>query len=225
VTAPVALVMAKAPVRGRVKTRLARHVGDAAAARLAAAALADTIDACSVSFGADRCYLALEGTLAHGEGGDELDALLAGWTVLPQRGEGLGPRLAHAHHDTAAVARAPVVQVGMDTPQVTAHDLGLVAACLARCDAVLGPADDGGWWVLGLHDPRLARCLTTVAMSTTRTGADTRAALTAAGARVVPAPPQCDVDEPADAARVAGLAPHSRFARRWAVEAGRPAPW
>jgi glycosyltransferase A (GT-A) superfamily protein (DUF2064 family) len=98
-----------------------------------------------------------------------------------------------------------------------------VAARLARADAVLGDAEDGGWWVLGLRDPRLARCLTGVAMSTDHTGADTRAALAAAGAAVVAAPTLADVDEPADAAHVAALAPGTRFARQWAIESARVA--
>jgi rSAM/selenodomain-associated transferase 1 len=227
VNPPVVLVMAKAPVPGRAKTRLGRHLGDDAAARLASAALADTLVVCAAVFGATRCYLALDGDL-HGTAtrdttGDApgLLDLLAGWTVVPQRGGDFGHRLAHAHHDVAALSRSAVVQLGMDTPQVTTRDLELVAAGLARADAVLGDAEDGGWWVLGLRDPRLARCLTRVAMSTDHTGADTRAALVAAGASVVAAPTLGDVDEPADGARVAALAPHTRFARQWAVESAR----
>ena len=50
----------------------------------------------------------------------------------------------------------PTVQVGMDTPQLTAADLREVAAAAATGDAVLGPAADGGWWVLALSDPAAA---------------------------------------------------------------------
>ncbi|RYU14330.1 TIGR04282 family arsenosugar biosynthesis glycosyltransferase [Nocardioides iriomotensis] len=215
---PVALVMAKAPVAGRAKTRLGRHVGADAAARLAAAALADTLDACTSAFGADRCYLALDGDLGEAPGHDELQSLLVGWSVVRQRGEGLGHRLAHAQRDVGVLARAAVVQIGMDTPQVTPAELGDVAHRVDRTDAVLGAAEDGGWWVLALRTPALARCLTQVAMSTDRTGADTRAALVSAGAQVVDAPTLRDVDEAEDAVLVAESAPHLRFSRQWAAE-------
>jgi hypothetical protein len=230
VNPPVALVMAKAPVPGRVKTRLGHHLGDDAAARLASAALADTIAACTAAFGAASCFLALDGDLdgtasgdamTRGRGRPDLRSLLTGWTVVPQRGGDLGHRLAHAHRDVAALSRAAVVQLGMDTPQVTTGDLELVAARLTRADAVLGGAEDGGWWVLGLREPRLARCLTGVAMSTDHTGADTRSALAAGGATVVAAPTLADVDEPADAAHVAALAPGTWFAQQWAIESAR----
>ncbi len=135
--------------------------------------------------------------------------------MLPQRGSDFGRRLAHAHRDVAALARAAVVQIGMDTPQATSADLRDVAEALAESDAVLGPADDGGWWVLGLNDPRLARCLAGVEMSTARTGADTRAALVAAGARVATTRTLRDVDEVEDAQSVAELAPDLRFSRLW----------
>ena len=208
--------MAKAPVPGQVKTRLAAYVGPEAAARLAAAALHDTLDACESAFGVDRCYLALDGDLADGEDAEELTDGLAGWSVLAQRGDGFAARLTHAHQDVAALAAAPVVQVGMDTPQATGDDLRAVLDRLREgTDAVLGPAEDGGWWVLGLARPELAGVLAGVEMSTARTGAETRAALSAAGAVVASGPTMRDVDDVDDAAHVARLAPGTRFARCW----------
>ena len=76
------------------------------------------------------------------------------------------------------------MQIGMDTPQVTAADLTAVADGLGRHEAVLGDAADGGWWVLGLRRPDAAAALRGVPMSTPTTGADTRAALEAAGLAV-----------------------------------------
>lgn len=215
-SAPVALVLAKAPVAHRVKTRLGARIGHEVAARLAAAALHDTLDICEAAYGADRCYLALDGDLVDAEDGRALANRLRSWTVLGQRGEGLAERLVHAHRDVARFADGPVVQIGMDTPHASTADLRAVADGLVDHDAVLGPALDGGWWVLGLARPGLADVLAGVEMSTECTWADTRSALEAVGALVATGPLLRDVDEVEDAAAVAALAPDTRFARRWA---------
>jgi glycosyltransferase A (GT-A) superfamily protein (DUF2064 family) len=212
----VALVVAKAPVPGEAKTRLGRVVGPELAADLAAAAWLDTIEACVSAFGVDRCHLALTGDLARAARTDELAAAIAGWTVHEQRGDDFAERLRHAHEDAAAAAGAPVVQVGMDTPQVEPRHLREVEALLAGADdAVLGPAEDGGWWLLGVGGPHLLEHLSDVPMSTADTGRLTQVALEKAGARVVPTVSLRDVDEPDDAEAVAALAPQTRFARAW----------
>lgn len=204
------LVMAKAPVPGRVKTRLAVDVGDRVAAELAAAALLDTIAAASACDGGG--VLALDGDLAAAVRGAEIAAALGGWTVLPQRGHGFAERLIAAHADAG---EGVVVQIGMDTPQVTPTMVGDAAAALAGNDVVLGPAVDGGWWVLVRRDPRVTRVLAEVEMSTASTGADTEAALTRAGHRVARTGTLRDVDNFDDARAVAALAPGTRFAQAW----------
>lgn len=209
-----ALVVAKAPVPGRVKTRLGADVGMAAAADLAAAALLDTLAACDAAFGADRCCLALDGDLGEAVRGEEIERALTGWQVFGQRGRGLGERLANAHADLPA--GEPVAQVGMDTPQLSAQDLHDVARALADTDAVLGPADDGGWWVLGLRDPSAAAALRGVPMSTPTTYDATRAALEARGLAVASTSTMRDVDTRADADAVAGGHGDTEFARVWA---------
>jgi len=203
------LVVAKAPVPGLVKTRLGADIGMAAAADLAAASLLDTLDACAAA-SAD-CHLSLAGDLDDAVRGDELRAALAGWTVHPQEGADFAERLADAH----ARVPGPVVQVGMDTPHLTRALLWQAAAGLARYDAVMGPAEDGGWWALALQDPAQASALVGVPMSTPRTGFDTRAALVRAGLAVGTTTALRDVDTVADADEVAVLAPQSRFARTW----------
>lgn len=214
------LVVAKAPVAGRAKTRLGAEVGMPAAAELAAAALLDTLAAAAAYAGPGRCHVALAGDLADGAATDELRAALAGWSVRPQAEGGFDERLAHAH----AAVPGPVVQIGMDTPQVTPALLAEVAAGLASYDAVLAPAEDGGWWALGLRDPAQAVALRGVPMSTPRTYDDTRAALEAAGLRVGSAPSLVDVDEVADAHRVARDAPATRFSRLWTASSGAADP-
>jgi uncharacterized protein len=206
-----ALVVAKAPVPGRVKTRLGAQIGMATAADLAAAALLDTIAACRSAFA--ECHLALDGDLDDAVRSEALRRDLAGWTVHPQRGDGLGERLAHAHTDVAGAG--PTVQVGMDTPQVTAADLRAVAEAAYDGDAVLGPAADGGWWVLALSDPSAAAVLVDVPMSRPDTFAATRDALTAAGQTVRVGQELTDVDTVHEAARVAGSLTGGHFLRAW----------
>jgi uncharacterized protein len=214
---PRALVVAKAPIAGQVKTRLGASVGMEQAALLAAASLLDTLRACTAAVGAERCRLAVEGDLAQAAGADRIRAALDGWTVFPQRGNGLAERLANAHLDLAAEAHGPVVQICMDTPQVTSDDLRDVLAGLADgSDAVLGDAEDGGWWVLALRDPAQGGLLVGVPMSTPTTGAATRRALGDAGLRVGGARVLRDVDTAEDADAVAAVcARGSDFARAW----------
>ncbi|MEO5710113.1 MAG: DUF2064 domain-containing protein [Nocardioidaceae bacterium] len=221
-TRAAVLVMAKAPVPGEAKTRLGDRVGHEAAADLAAACILDTLTVCAEAFpDAAMRHVALAGDLDRAVRSDELREQLAGWTVHPQRGEGFAQRLANAHLDVARATRVPVVQIGMDTPHVTAGQLTAVADVVGRDnDAVLGAAEDGGWWVLAVTDPRLALGLTSVEMSTARTYADTLAVLKAAGATVVGTDVLRDVDTVDDADLAAGLAPHTRFAQQWSALGG-----
>ncbi|MEN8707571.1 hypothetical protein BKA08_002986 [Nocardioides marinisabuli] len=210
------LVVAKAPVAGRVKTRLGADVGDDVAAEVAAACLLDTLEAASAAVGAEHCHLSLAGDLTGAVRGEEILAATRGWRTTAQVGDGFDERLAHAHAAVAASGPGPVVQVGMDTPQVTAGLLLDAAAPLATHDAVLGPADDGGWWVLALRDPAAASVLAGVEMSTPTTYDDTRAALEGAGLSVGGTRVLRDVDTVDDAEAVLGeIAPGSRFAGAW----------
>jgi glycosyltransferase A (GT-A) superfamily protein (DUF2064 family) len=216
---PAVLVMAKAPVSGQAKTRLGARVGDAMAAGLAAASILDTLDVCEAVFpDSMRRHVALAGDLDDGASSEDLHERLSRWTVHPQRGDGFADRLAHAHEDVGRATGGSVVQIGMDTPHLTAENLTDVADRVGNGnDAVLGPAEDGGWWVLAVTDHRLAECLRGVEMSTARTYVDTLAALQRAGARVADATTMRDVDTASDAAQAAASAPGTRFARLWST--------
>ncbi|WUI03242.1 TIGR04282 family arsenosugar biosynthesis glycosyltransferase [Spirillospora sp. NBC_00431] len=194
------IVIAKQPVPGRVKTRLTPAYTPAEAAALAEAALRDTLTAVAAA-PAGRRTLALDGAPG--------PWLPAGFTVTAQRGGGLDERLAAAFTD--AWAGRPLVLIGMDTPQVTPALLTAAGRALRRRGAVLGPASDGGFWLLGLRrpDPELLRG---VPMSRPGTGAAQLARLRAAGLDVAVLPELTDVDTPADAAAVAAVAEGTRFA-------------
>jgi hypothetical protein len=191
------LVIAKQPVPGRVKTRLVPPCTHEQAAELAEAALADTLHTV-LTVPARRRVLVLDGTPG--------PWLPPGFDVVPQCGGSLDERLAAAF----AAVRGPALLIGMDTPQVTP---GLLAVDWHGADAVFGPADDGGFWALGLRvpDPALLRG---VPMSTPHTGAVQRGRLLAAGLHVADLPRLRDVDTAADAVAVARQAPWSRFAAR-----------
>ena len=196
------LVLAKEPVAGRVKTRLTPALTPAQAAEVALAALEDTVDAVRRTPVVER-LLVVDGLF---------DA--PGFLVLPQADGPLDVRLAAAFDDAWAHRRLPMLLVGMDTPQLTP---GLLTEALTQLlqpgtDAVLGLAEDGGWWGLGLRCPH-AHLVRGIPTSRDDTGARQRDCLLKAGLSVVDLPVLRDVDTVSDLAAVAALAPRTRFAR------------
>jgi rSAM/selenodomain-associated transferase 1 len=202
------IVIAKEPLPGRAKTRLAPALGADGAAEVAAAALADTLAAVAASAAATgrKVLLALDGDVGPWLPPSPPAPAIR---VTPQRGDGLGERLAAAFADAAG----PAFLVGMDTPQIdpATIDAGVAALCAAGTDAVLGLAVDGGYWAIGLREPD-DRVFAGVPMSAGDTGALQLEALAAAGLAVAELPMLVDVDEIDDAERVAAAAPGSRFA-------------
>jgi rSAM/selenodomain-associated transferase 1 len=198
------IVIAKEPIPGRVKTRLTPALSPVAAAALAEAALADTLNVVA-GLAVTRRVLALEGSPG--------DWLPDGFDVIGQRGGGLDERLAAAFADVFAAMPLPMVLIGMDTPQVTR---GLVQDAVqslvsGEADAVFGPAEDGGFWLLGLRRPDRS-LLAGVPMSQPDTGRVQLERLTSAGLRVALAPRLTDVDTIETAELVARDIPASRFA-------------
>lgn len=136
---PAVIVLAKSPVAGRVKTRCTPPCTPAQAAELAEAALRDTL----------RIVLAVPA----GRHVVVLDGQPGGWLpsaveVIPPRPGSLGERLDSAFADVGG----PALLIGMDTPQVDVDVLSEAVARLASrpSEAIVGPADDGGFWAVGL---------------------------------------------------------------------------
>jgi glycosyltransferase A (GT-A) superfamily protein (DUF2064 family) len=194
------LVIAKAPVPGRVKGGLCPPCTPRQAAAVAAGALLDTLR-CGQHTAVARRTIVLSGRYAPP----------AGWYTVSQRGDDLGERVAHGFADTALPGIASLL-IGMHTPQVTPALLGAVHAGLATADAVLGPAEDGGWWALALRDPYQAWALRAVPMSTPDAGELTADALRGRGLRVRLGPTLRDVDTPADAQHIAAQCRPGAFA-------------
>jgi glycosyltransferase A (GT-A) superfamily protein (DUF2064 family) len=199
------LIMAKAPVAGRVKTRLSPPLSPQQGADVAEAALADTLDAV-LACQADFKVLALDGTPG--------PWLPRGIDVIPQRGGGLDERLANAWADTRARTAGWGLQIGMDTPQVRAGELDAMLDQLRwdRPGALLGPAVDGGWWVIGLPgtDPNLV--FPGLPMSAPHTCAAQQLRLEGLGLEVILVPERRDIDTIDDLRAVAHQDPWTRTA-------------
>jgi rSAM/selenodomain-associated transferase 1 len=210
---PVTLVViAKAPVAGFAKTRLATVVGDGAAADIAAATLLDTLDAVDAT-PVQNTVVALTGDLDKASSRRQIRSRLNDLQVIEQRGDDFSARLANAMVDAAAVAGArPVLLIASDTPQVTAALLSECAQSLLQTDVVFGMARDGGWWVLGVTDPSMADCLHTIPTSRSDTGPATLEALRDKGLAVALVAELSDVDTVDDVELVrADCAADSRF--------------
>jgi hypothetical protein len=190
------LVLAKEPVPGRVKTRLCPYFTPDDAARLAAAALRDTL-AVVVRTPALRRVLVLDGRPG--------DWVPPGVEVLPQSAGSLDERIADAFERMSG----PTILIGMDTPQVTSRQLRVR---WDSHDAWYGGAHDGGFWALGMREPDPDLVLG-VPMSTATTGALQLDRLRSAGLRVGHLPTLRDIDTAECAAYVADQAPHTEFAR------------
>lgn len=203
-------VMAKAPLPGRVKTRLCPPLTALQAARIAEACLRDTLRAMSAAQVARRVVV--------------LEGPVNGWMptdfdVVVQRAGGLADRLVGAEMDVGG----PLLLIAMDTPQVTPALLDSAASALldGTTDAVLGRCPDGGYWCIGVRRPD-PRVFAGVPMSRPTTAGDQRARLDELGLVTVELPELRDVDEPGDLAPVADAAPHTEFAREvhWLARLG-----
>ncbi|MFZ7089173.1 TIGR04282 family arsenosugar biosynthesis glycosyltransferase [Curtobacterium sp. RRHDQ10] len=195
----VALI-AKECVPGRVKTRLAPAIGHEHAAAVAAASLADTIDAV-LRMPADRRILLFDGSTP--------PAGTESFEVMPQVTGGLDERIA-AMFDAVD---EPTLLVGMDTPQLAPSHTAAVFAEARHAeqhDAWFGPASDGGFWGLWLREPD-GDLVRGVPMSRDDTGALQLGRLRGAGLRVGVLDELLDVDTIEDARAVGALVPGSRF--------------
>lgn len=164
------VIFLKEPRPGRVKTRLAAEIGPVAAAwwfRHQALALIRQV-------GRDprwTCWLALE------RGGIASRIWPAGLPRLSQGPGDLGARMARVFH---ALPPGPALIIGGDIPHVSARHVAQAFHALGRYEAVLGPAEDGGYWAVGLKQGGAAApaaMFAAVRWSTGHAMADTAASL------------------------------------------------
>ncbi len=185
------VVMAKAPRMGRVKTRLAKGIGAVEATRFYRRASLDLLR----RVGADprwQTVLALSPDRSVHESGV--------WPAhLPRiaQGEGdLGQRMGRLMRD---LPPGPVVIIGCDIPDIAPRHIARAFAALGRADAVFGPAEDGGYWLVGMRRrPRVAEIFGQVRWSSEHALADTLDNVAKVGFRVAMLDRLSDIDTAED---------------------------
>jgi hypothetical protein len=193
------LVFAKAPEPGQVKTRLAPALGAGPAAVLAARLARRTV-AEATRAGLSSVTLCAAPDTRH----PFFEMLQRQHGVeLAGQGEGsLGARM-HRALDRALRDHDAAVLVGTDIPGLSADDLVQAAACLeGGADAVLGPAEDGGYWLIGLQRSD-AFLFDDMSWGGAEVLAETRRRMEARGMRVACVAERWDVDRPEDLVRLA----------------------
>lgn len=212
-------VMAKAPRPGSVKTRLSPPLSPDLAAALNICFLRDTTENLAGVAGAT-------GIISYTPVGDEalFEGLLPdGFVLLPQRGNGFGERLLAAAEDVLACGYGSVCLIDSDSPTVPRAAYEQAVDELARPGdrVVLGPAADGGYYLIGLKRAH-ATLFERIHWSTDTVAADTRERAREAGLEWIELPLWYDVDDGPTldilTAELAGIAPG------FATLPGYPAP-
>jgi rSAM/selenodomain-associated transferase 1 len=198
---PTILVFARAPVPGRVKTRLAARVGAEEAVQAHGASALDTIELAESAPGCGRRLLVDGDAEAWRRAGLTLPA---GWEIEPQRGRGLGERLERGFAEAFRRGARKVVAIGTDTPWMGARRIRTALAWLDGDDVVLGPSADGGYYLVGARRlvPEMFRG---IGWGKATVLAATRLALERAGASYRLLPGDFDLDRPADLDRARAM--------------------
>ncbi len=187
------IIFAKAPVPGRVKTRLIPALGALGAAQLARRMLGHAVGAAlAAGIGTVELCAAPQRTDPAWQ-----DLALPGALVWSDQGEGgLGERMARAASRAVGSGEA-VLLIGTDCPALDAHALQAAARALVAHDAVMVPTADGGYALLGLNrfDPAI---FNDICWSTATVAGATLNRISALGWRVHQRPTVHDIDEPAD---------------------------
>jgi len=142
---PAIALFAKAPLPGRVKTRLVPPLTHEDAARVARASLEDTARFIVPAVPANWTLF------LDGDADRPLRTLAeeAGIAIAPQRGADLGERLAAAFRDLRAKGARRVLAIGSDAPTVDPERILEAVDALSVCDVALGPTEDGGYYLIG----------------------------------------------------------------------------
>jgi hypothetical protein len=220
-----AVVMAKQPAPGRTKTRLCPPLSFSAAARLYEALLNDTIALVS---SVPSVALALAVTPAEGLRGAWRPPLPPGTPVLTVEGPDIGACLDRVTRALIEHGCSRVIALNSDGPTLPAGYLEQAQALLGRHDVVLGPSDDGGYYLVGVHRPQPG-LFRDIAWSTDRVMAQTLERAASLGLSVGLLPGWYDVDTAADLDRfrveLASLpADAARCTRRFLAAAGLSDP-
>jgi uncharacterized protein len=141
------IVFVKAPREGAVKTRLARAVGDPAARDIYTTLVSNVLNTL-------RRFPRVQLRFSPDDAFDEIRSWLEPtWEARPQGPGDLGARLFRAFSNAFTAGAAKTIIIGSDCPELTMDDLEEAAGALDTHDLVLGPATDGGYWLIGLTMP------------------------------------------------------------------------
>lgn len=183
-------VLSKVPRPGQVKTRLEPALGRKRCARLQRRLLAETIST------VERADVGPATLAVAGKPSAYLRGL--GWPICAQR----GPELGHRMHDLCGRHSGPSILIGADCPGMQAADLADAARWLNRgVDCVLGPAMDGGYWLIGLRKP-IRDLFRGVAWGSSDVLADTRQRIRRINLNCRELTTRADIDRPEDLARL-----------------------
>ena len=193
-------VFARAPVAGQAKTRLIARLGADGAAHLQQQ-LTERALARARAVPGSRVTLWTTAPVA--DAVTFRTAHAAGATVRAQRGDDLGARMASAFADTLD-GRRPMLLIGTDCPAQTVADLQAALAALDGADAVVQPAEDGGYVLIGMRQPH-AVLFEGIAWGRDTVLAATRARAAEHGLRLAELPPCWDLDRSEDLDRALAL--------------------
>lgn len=142
------LVFSRVPQKGVVKTRIASDTGETVALRLYEAMLEDLLR--NVGTDSDEMLVEIVWTAREGTNPSGLHRWFGGRRLVRQEGSDLGERLATAFNERVYIHRSEkVIAIGTDLPSLTREDIETAAALLDSCDWVVGPASDGGYYLIG----------------------------------------------------------------------------
>jgi rSAM/selenodomain-associated transferase 1 len=198
-------IMARYPTAGAVKTRLACAIGAERACRLYRAFLHDL----EARFTGGRRVVVWA---FDPPDSDFAACLQVGARCVPQTGDGLGERMYNCFHRLCADGFDKVILIGVDTPHLRDEWLDEAEAALDSADVVLGPTDDGGYYLVAMRQPH--DIFSGVAMGTAHVLADTLAKAHAAGLAVRLLARTFDIDEADDLSRLRALIAGDRLQPR-----------
>ena len=196
------IIFARAPQLGRVKTRLAPPLSARQALSFHVACLESTAHlAASLPPSIEKWLYLTSGAAA----GRRQLRLPISIRMGRQRGSDLGKRLERALREQQRAGAGSVVVIGSDSPMLSLRRLRYSFSAVTRSQAVLGPARDGGFYLMGLALPglKLRGLFDGVDWGGPRAYRQMRARLQSAGLRLALLPPSYDVDTPSDLARLA----------------------
>jgi uncharacterized protein len=181
------MVFLKAPREGSVKTRLAAGIGARAAVEIYRQLAEQQLERIPKGWRVEVHYSPIEA-------GGEMRAWLGEHAFYPQRGMNLGERLTGAFDGCFARGASEAMAIGGDCPDLDGDALETASSALRKNDVVVGPALDGGYYLIGLRKPTPS-LFQRIAWSTTDVLDQTRQRASEGGLSICLLPTKRDIDD------------------------------